>query len=164
MAETRWTAISDCPASSLGRTASPNSSGALHPRRGARNFSPRSAAATFHPDFPLFQPAEARGKSPKGLPYPRAVSLERNHPAFADQHMARLARSPGIADAASPADSYGFAPGDRTRPLTATALLPRRDGGPLRIARSAPSNTGLLVAGIIYSTMYSVQASRRPQI
>jgi len=27
--------------------------------------------------------------------------------------MARLARSPGIADTASPADSYGFAPGDR---------------------------------------------------
>lgn len=96
-----------------GRSFLPNFSGALYPRRGARNFSPRSAAATFHPVFPLFQPAGARGKSPKGLPYPRAVSLERNHPAFADQHMARLARSPGIADTASPADSYGFAPGDR---------------------------------------------------
>lgn len=27
--------------------------------------------------------------------------------------MTRLARSPGVADTASPADSYGFAPGDR---------------------------------------------------
>lgn len=95
------------------RSSLPNFSGALYPRRRARNFCPRSAAATFHPVSPLFQAAGTRGKSPKGLPYPRAVSLERNHPAFADQHMARLARSPGIADTVSPADSYGFAPGDR---------------------------------------------------
>jgi len=37
----------------------------------------------------------------------------------------------------SPADSYGFAPGDpRNRPLTATAFLPRRDGGPCRVFRT----------------------------
>lgn len=114
MTEARWTASGECPAMGLGRSVVPNFSGALYPRRGARNFSPRSAAATFHPVFPLYQPAGTRGKSPKGLPYPRAVSLERNHPAFADQHMARVARSPGIADTASPADSYGFAPGGPT--------------------------------------------------